>query len=66
VLVGEGGDCLDVEDFGLRVGDRLAEERLGVGPDRGTPRVERAGVVDEADLDAELGKVYFSRLTVPP
>ena len=53
VLVGEGGDGLDVEDLGLRVGDRLAEEQLGVGADRGAPRVDRGRVLDEAHLDAE-------------
>ena len=40
----------------LGVGDRLAEERLGVGPDRGPPRVEVVRVLDERHLDAELGQ----------
>ena len=38
--------------FGLPM--RLAVERLGVRADRRLPRVEVVGVVDEADLDAEL------------
>ena len=40
--------------FGLR--QRLAEERLGVRADRGPPLVEVVGVVDERDLDAQLGQ----------
>ena len=54
MLVGEGCDRLDVEDLGLRVGDGLAEEELGVGPDGRPPRVDRRRVLDEAHLDAEL------------
>ena len=46
------GDALDVEHVVPRVADRLAVERLGVGPHRGPPRVEVVGVVDERGLDA--------------
>ncbi len=53
VLVGEGRDGLDVEHLALGVGDGLAEEELGLGPDRLAPRVDRGRVVDEGDLDAE-------------
>ena len=45
-----------VEDVDLRVGDGLGEERLGVRSHRRPPRIQVVGVVDEADLDAELGQ----------
>ena len=48
------GHALEVEHVALRVADGLAVERPGVRPDRGAPRVEVVGVVDEGDLDAEL------------
>ena len=56
VLVGDRGDTGDVQDVDLRVGDRLGEERLGVGTHRGPPGVQVVGVLDEADLDTELGQ----------
>ena len=52
--VGDAGDALDVEDVVLRVGDRLAEEALGVVADGRPPLLEVVGVVDERDLDAHL------------
>ena len=56
LLVRDRGDAGDVEDVDLRVGDRLAEERLGVRPHGRPPRLEVVGILDEADLDAELGQ----------
>ena len=56
VLVGDGGDGLDVEQLGLRVGDRLAEEGLGVRADRGPPGLRVGVVLDEGHLDPELGE----------
>ena len=50
------GDAGDVEDVDLRVGDRLGEERLGVRAHGRPPGVQVVGVLDEADLDAELGQ----------
>ncbi len=55
-VVGDRRDAGDVEDVDLRVGDGLAEERLGVGPHGRPPRIQVVGVLDEADLDAELGQ----------
>ena len=52
--VGDVGDAGEVEDVALRVADALAVERLRVRADRGLPGVEVVGVVDEADLDAQL------------
>ena len=40
----------------LRVGDRLAEERLGVRAHGRAPGVQVVGVLHEADLDADLGQ----------
>ena len=51
-----GRDVRDVEDVVLRVGDGLAEERLGVRSHRGPPGIQIVGVLDEADLDADLGQ----------
>ena len=53
-VVRDRGDAFEVEDVALRVADALAVERARVRPDRRLPRVEVVGVVDEADLDAEL------------
>ena len=53
-LVRDGRDIGDVEDVVLRVGDGLTEERLGVGRHGRPPRVQVVGVLDEADLDAQL------------
>ena len=50
------GDRPDVEDVAARVAERLGEQRLGVGADRGPPGVEVVGVVDERHLDAEPGQ----------
>ena len=47
--VAHGGDVEHVE---ARVADGLAEQQLGLGPDRGAPAVEVAGL-DEGGLDAE-------------
>ena len=55
-VVRDGGDARDVEDVVLRVGDGLGEERLGVRPHGRAPGVQVVGVLDEADLDAELGQ----------
>ena len=55
-LVRDAGDRLDVEDVAARVADRLGEEQLGVRPHGGAPRVEVVRVLDEGDLDAELGQ----------
>ena len=55
--MGDAGDALDVEQVVLRVGDHLAVEQLGVRLDRGLPRREIVGVVDEGDLDAHFGSV---------
>ncbi len=55
-VVRDRGDARDVEDVVLRVGDGLAEERLGVGLHGRPPRVQVVGVLHEADLDAELGQ----------
>ena len=55
-VVRDGRDVRDVEDVVLRVGDGLGEERLGVRPHRGPPRIQVVGVLDEADLDADLGQ----------
>ena len=49
-------DALDVEDLVVRVGDRLAVERARVVADCGLPRVEIFRILDERDLDAELGQ----------
>ena len=56
VVMGHGRHAGDVEHVDLRVGDRLGEERLGVGLDRCTPRVQVVGVLDEGGFDAELGQ----------
>ena len=56
VGVGDTGDALDVEHVVLRVRQHLAEEDLGVRPDRSFPLSEVVRVVDEGDLDAELGQ----------
>ncbi len=56
VLVGDGRHVLEVEDVTLGVAERLGVEGLGVGPDGGPPGVEVVGVVDEGDLDPELGQ----------
>jgi hypothetical protein len=61
-LVGDGGDRLDVEDVLLRVGDGLAEERLGVGAGRGAPGLGVVRVLDEADLDAEPGQAVVEEV----
>ena len=55
-VVRDSGDVGDVEDVILRVGDRLAEERLGVRPHGRAPRVQVVGVLHETDLDADLGQ----------
>ncbi len=52
VLVSDLGDCLDVEDVGLRVADDLAVEKLGFRRHR-APKALRIGGVDEMNLDAE-------------
>ncbi len=56
VLVCHGGHVRDVENVDLGVGDGLGEEGLGVRPHRGPPAVQAVGVLDEADLDAQLGQ----------
>ncbi len=56
VLMGHRGDVRDVQNVDLRVGDRLGEERLGVRPYGRPPRIQVVGVLDEADLDADLGQ----------
>ena len=55
-LVRDGRDVGDVEDVVLRVGDGLREERLGVGPHGRAPGLQVVGILDEADLDADLGQ----------
>ena len=54
MLVGHPGDAGGVQHVDLRVGDGLGEERLGVRPHGGPPRVQVVGVLDEADIDAQL------------
>ncbi len=54
--MGDTRDAGQVEDVVLRVGDRLAEERAGVVADGLAPLVEVVGILDEGDLDAELGQ----------
>ena len=56
VLVRDARDALDVEDVDLRVADGLGEEQLGVRADRGGPLGRVVLVLDEGDLDAELGE----------
>ena len=56
VLVRDARHTLEVEHVALGVAERLGVERLGVGPDGGTPRLEVVGVVDEGHLDPELGQ----------
>ncbi len=56
VIVRDGRDAGDVEHVVLRVRHRLAEEGLGVRTDRRLPLLEIVGVVDEGDLDAQLGQ----------
>ena len=46
----------DVEHVAARVAQRLGEQQLGVRPDRGAPLLGVVGVVDEADLDPQLGE----------
>ena len=55
-LVRDRGDGLDVEDVGLRVGDGLAEEQLGVRLDGVAPGLRVVRVGDERRRDAELGQ----------
>ena len=55
-VVRDRRDVGDVEDVVLRVGDGLGEERLGVRPHGRTPGLQIVGVLDEADLDADLGQ----------
>ena len=55
VLVRDRGDGLEVEHGARRVADRLAEERLGLGPQRRAPGVEVARV-DEVEVDRELAE----------
>ena len=64
-LVSESGDPLDVEDVVLGIGDRLAVERLGIGADRGTPGLKIIGILDEADLDTELGQGVVEEVVRP-
>lgn len=54
VVMRDPGNPLDVEHLRLGVGDRLREEQLGVGPHCRLPGLEVVGVLDEADLEAEL------------
>ena len=54
--MGDRGDAFDVQHVVLRVGDGLTEERLGDGPRRRPPGLGIVGVLDEGDLDAELGQ----------
>src|SRR5665648_62145 len=55
-LVRDPSDRLDVEDVGLRVGDGLAEEQLGVGLDGVPPGLWVVRVGDERRRDPELGQ----------
>ncbi len=63
--VGHARDGLDVEDLGLRVGDGLAEEELGVRPHRRPPRVDVLGVLDEGHLEAELRQRVLQEVDGP-
>ena len=56
VVVRDLAHALEVEHVALRVADRLAVERARLGPDRGGPGLEVVGIVDERDLNAELGQ----------
>src|ERR1700747_1763112 len=53
--MGDGRYRLDVEDVAARIADRLAEERFGVGTDRGLPGAEVIGI-DPGELDAQLAQ----------
>ena len=56
VGVGNGGDCLDVEYVVARVADALAVERFGIGPDCIGPLVRIPRIIDEGDLETQLGE----------
>ncbi len=53
-VVCDGGQAGQIQDVVLRVGHRLAVERLGIRADRGAPLPQVVGIVDERHLDAEL------------
>jgi hypothetical protein len=55
-LVRDVGDRADVEHVDLRVADRLGEEELRVRADGAAPLLGVVLVLDEGDLDAELGE----------
>ena len=48
------GDALDVQHVLARVGDHLAEEQLGVGPDGVAPLLQVVRILHERHGDAEL------------
>ena len=56
VLVRDARHTFEVEDVALGIAERLREERLGVGPDGRTPRLQVVGIVDEGHVDAQLGQ----------
>ena len=54
VLVGDARHALDVEHAHAGVGERLAEEELGVGPEGRLDLLVGGVLVNEGDLDAHL------------
>ena len=60
------GKLLDIQDGEGRVGDGLAKDRLGVGPEGGVQLLLRALGIHEGELDAMRFMVTENRLKVPP
>jgi hypothetical protein len=55
-LMGHSRDRFDVENVAFRIGDRLAEEGLGIRPHGIPPRLGIIGIGDEGHLNPQLGK----------
>ena len=56
VGVSDAGETLNVEHAHTRVGQRLAEDQLGVGPESGLDLLVGGVLVDEGYLDPHLGE----------
>ena len=65
VLVGNSSDTRDVENVDSRVGNGLAEERLGVWADSLGPRFQVVLIFDEGDLDSELWQRVLKEVVGP-